>query len=38
MDFVESLKIQLTDLENVGKVGFIDGISNIIIKNLKYPN
>ena len=35
MDFVESLKIQLTDLENVGKVGFIDGISNIIIKNLK---
>ena len=35
MDFVDSLKLQLTDLENVGKVGFIDGISNIIIKNLK---
>jgi hypothetical protein len=35
MDFVDSLKIQLSDLENVGKVGFVDGISNIIIKNLK---
>ena len=35
MDFVDSLKLQLTDLENVGKVGFIDGISDIIIKNLK---
>jgi hypothetical protein len=34
-DFVESLQIQLTDLENVGKLGFIEGISNIIIKNLK---
>jgi hypothetical protein len=34
-DFVESLQIQLSDLENVGKVGFIEGISNIIIKNLK---
>jgi len=35
MDFVDSLKIQLSDLENVGKQGFIDGISNIIVKNLK---
>jgi hypothetical protein len=35
MDFVDSLKIQLSDLENVGKLGFIDGISNIIVKNLK---
>jgi hypothetical protein len=34
-DFVESLQIQLTDLENVGKMGFVEGISNIIIKNLK---
>jgi len=34
-DFVDSLKIQLSDLENVGKVGYIEGISNIIIKNLK---
>jgi len=35
MDFVESVKIQLSDLENVGKLGFVEGISNIIIKNLK---
>lgn len=34
-EFVESLQIQLSDLENVGKMGFIEGISNIIIKNLK---
>jgi hypothetical protein len=35
MDFVDSLKLQLEDLENVGKTGFVDGISNIIVKNLK---
>jgi hypothetical protein len=34
-EFVESLQIQLSDLENVGKLGFVEGISNIIIKNLK---
>ena len=35
MDFVDSLKLQLSDLENIGKIGFVEGISNIIIKNLK---
>ena len=35
VDFVDSIKLQLTDLENVGKSGFVDGISNIIVKNLK---
>lgn len=35
MDFVDSLKIQLTDLENVGRLGFVDGLSNIIVKNLQ---
>ena len=34
MDFVDSLKIQLSDLENVGELGYVEGISNIIIKNL----
>jgi len=34
MDFVDSLKIQLSDLENVGVLGYVEGISNIIIKNL----
>ena len=35
MDFVDSLQVQISDLENVGKVGYVDGISNIILKNLK---
>jgi hypothetical protein len=35
MDFVNSLKLQLCDLENVGKLGFVNGISNIIVKSLK---
>ena len=34
MDFVDSLKLQLSDLENVGRLGYVEGISNIIIKNL----
>ena len=34
MDFVESIKLQLSDLENVGEVGYVNGISNIIVKNL----
>jgi len=34
-DFIESLQLQVSDLENVGKVGYIEGISNIIIKNLQ---
>jgi hypothetical protein len=34
-DFVDSLKLQLSDLENVGRLGFVEGISNIIVKNLK---
>ena len=33
-DFVNSIKLQLSDLEKVGEVGYIEGISNIIIKNL----
>jgi hypothetical protein len=34
-DFVDSLKLQLSDLENVGRVGFVEGISSIIVKNLQ---
>jgi hypothetical protein len=34
MDFVDSIKLQLSDLENVGKLGYVDGISKIIVKNL----
>ena len=34
-DFVESIKLQLSDLEKVGELGYVEGISNIIVKNLK---
>ena len=34
-EFVDSIKMELCDLENVGEKGYIEGISNIIVKNLK---
>jgi hypothetical protein len=34
MDFVDSIKLQLNDLEKVGELGYVEGISNIIVKNL----
>ena len=34
MDFVESIKLQVSDLESVGELGYVEGISNIIVKNL----
>ena len=33
-DFVDSIKLQLSDFMSIGDVGFIEGISNIIVKNL----
>ena len=33
-DFINTFNLQLNDLENVGEKGYIDGISNIIIKKL----
>ena len=35
MEFVDSIKLQLSDLENMGKIGYVEGISNIITNNLK---
>ena len=35
MDFVDSIKLQLSDLEKVGELGYVEGISNIITNNLK---
>lgn len=35
MEFVDSIKLQLSDLETVGKLGYVEGISNIITSNLK---
>jgi len=33
-DFVESIKFQLKDLEHIGEVGFVDGISDVVLDNL----
>ena len=33
-DFVDSVKLQLNDLINIGEKGYVTGISNIIVKNL----
>jgi hypothetical protein len=35
MEFVDSIKLDLSDAEMVGKLGYVNGISNIIIKHLK---
>jgi hypothetical protein len=33
-EFIENISLQLSDLENMGKLGYVDGVSKIIIKNL----
>jgi Txe/YoeB family toxin of Txe-Axe toxin-antitoxin module len=33
-DFVESIQYQLSDLEKMGEIGYVEGITNIIVKNL----
>jgi hypothetical protein len=35
MDFVSNLQLQLNDLEKMGEIGYVNGMSEIIIKNLK---
>jgi hypothetical protein len=34
-EFIETIKIQLTDLEKMGEIGYVQGLSNIINNNLK---
>jgi hypothetical protein len=34
-EFVDSIQLQLSDLEHVGQAGYVDGISDIIVSNLK---
>jgi len=34
-DFVSSIQVNLDDLENTGRQGYIEGISNIFLKKLK---
>ena len=35
MEFVDTIKLDLSDAESVRKLGYVNGISNIIIKHLK---
>lgn len=37
-DFVESIKFQLKDLEHIGEVGFVNGISDVVLDNLTELN
>jgi hypothetical protein len=34
-DFVDSIKVQLCDLERFGEIGYVENLSNIITSNLK---
>jgi len=34
-DFVNSIQLTMTDLENVGRLGYVEGMSNILIDNLQ---
>jgi uncharacterized protein YxeA len=33
-DFINSIEIKISDLVNIGKLGYVEGMSNIIIKQL----
>jgi hypothetical protein len=35
MDFVNSLQLKLSDFENTGRLGYVEGISKIIVNGLK---
>lgn len=35
MEFVDSIQLQLSDIEKLGKIGYVQGITDIITRNLK---
>jgi hypothetical protein len=37
-DFVDSIKFKIKDLEHIGEVGFVDGISDVVLDNLTELN
>jgi len=37
-DFISSIQIQLSDLEETGKLGYVEGISKVVIDNLNSLN
>ena len=34
-DFVNSIQLNMTDMDNVGRLGYVEGMSNILIDNLQ---
>jgi hypothetical protein len=34
-DFIDSIKVELCDVENTGRTNFVEGISNLLLKNLR---
>lgn len=38
IDFVQSLQVQIQDLEKTGKLGYVEGISSIFLKGLRELN
>ena len=36
MDFVDSVKLQMSDLESLGRLGFVEGMSNIILHHFSF--
>ena len=37
-DFIDSIQLQVKDLEETGKLGYVDGISKVVIENLNSLN
>jgi hypothetical protein len=37
-DFINSIQLQLSDLEETGRLGYVDGISKVVIDNLNSLN
>jgi len=35
-EFIENIKVDVSDLENMGRVGYVEGMSSILIKNLNF--
>jgi len=34
-EFIKSIEVKISDLDNIGKLGYVEGMSDIIIKQLK---
>ena len=37
-EFIKSIDVKISDLENIGKLGYVEGMSDIIIKQLNHTD